>query len=88
MCIDILGVFFEELMVGILLSFLFFLVVDFVKWYNCFSYLISNLCLDVKIIWFVNNVNCVVKSRLVNLIMLEKRDNVCLGRKGKFIILI
>lgn len=60
------GFFSEELMVGTLLSFLFFLVADSVKWYNCFSYSISNSCLDVKITWFVNNANCVAKSRLVN----------------------
>lgn len=77
------GFFSEELMVGTLLSFLFFLVADSVKWYNCFSYSISNSCLDVKITWFVNNANCVAKSRLVNLTMSEKRDNARLGMKGK-----
>lgn len=82
------GVFSEELMVGTLLSFLFFLVADSVKWYNCFSYSISNSCLDVKITWFVNNANCVAKSRLVNLTMSEKRDNARLGMKGKSITLI
>lgn len=80
--------FSEELMVGTLLSFLFFLVADSVKWYNCFSYSISNSCLDVKITWFVNNANCVAKSRLVNLTMSEKRDNARLGMKGKSITLI
>lgn len=82
------GFFSEELMVGTLLSFLFFLVADSVKWYNCFSYSISNSCLDVKITWFVNNANCVAKSRLVNLTMSEKRDNARLGMKGKSITLI
>lgn len=82
------GFFSEELLVGTLLSFLFFLVADSVKWYNCFSYSISNSCLDVKITWFVNNANCVAKSRLVNLTMSEKRDNARLGMKGKSITLI
>lgn len=82
------GFFSEELLVGTLLSFLFFLVADSVKWYNCFSYSISNSCLDVKITWFVNNANYVAKSRLVNLAMSEKRDNARLGMKGKSITLI
>lgn len=87
-CIDNSGGFSEELLVGTLLSFLFFLVADSVKWYNCFSYSISNSCLDVKITWFVNNANCVAKSRLVNLTMSEKRNNARLGMKGKSITLI